>query len=599
MADVLFKKHKTVVKSKLSWWKVALIACFVAGVLAVAGISVFLFLPDTFINNYIRNRIINEFKSSNPGYSIEISELTVNIFKKSIELGTVAITSKDSLISCNIARSYLRGIGFWQIIWKRGLSPEALANSVVEAQEMNLKFHKQQYEVKFRKINITLNDSVIITNDMEIHPLVDDNKFFGNSEFRRTRYHIVLAQLQIKGLAFLKLLEGKLCHARFIKFNDAKVDALVDMYKPIEEDTIKNSKPDGYLDSLKEKINIDSIISSNLLINYAETNSEGAEPAFGYEIMSKSFDISVKDSTVRANDIEIHPLMDDKTFFAESKFRKTSFKMRIHNFNINGLACSELFSGKSYTARNIIISDASFDILADMYKPCKIDKEKNLMPNELFKSIKENINVDSFKVSNSQIKYCESYSPNGKPAVISFDNFHFLAKGISNNNNRGDTVVIRANAQFMNSGIMTGVLFVPLTSEKFSLHYYGSISTMDLKKLNTFIEIAEHKRIKSGLIEKGSFDIQVKDGHSTGYVKAAYKDFKLALLDPKTGSEMGVMNKIKSFLANTFKLHGTNEKDDAGILKLGKVQWVRKHDDNFTSFAWFSLRSGIANIVGF
>jgi len=600
VADVLSKHvHKPDGKWKLSWWKVVFFVCIGTGLIFITGILVVLFIPETYINNYIKGRIIKEFKSSNPGYLIMITDLNINILKKSIELGTVIIDSHDSAFSCSIDRSSLKGISLWQIIWKGGLTNDALANSVVDAQEIILKFRKQQYEARCRKIIISLHDSVIVSNDLEIHPLVDDNKFFENSEFRRTRFRMILPQLEIRGLAFLKLLEGKLCHSSFIKFRDASFDVLVDIYKPAEQDTTKNLIANDMIHSLKTKINVDSIISSNLYVKYSEINSESSEPAFGYEFKSKNTNLSIKDSDLFADNIDIHPSMDDNHFFAESKFRKTKFQVFLPQLKISGIDYKSLFLGWKYQAHIIQIKEASLDILVSMYKPNKRDTAKTLMPNELFSSIKEVINLDSLSMINSEIKYCESYTAHSKPAVITFNNMNINAIGITNYRNNGDTVVIYANSSFMNTGLMNGILYVPLTSQKFSMHYLGSLSRMDLKKLNSFIEIAEHKRIKSGTVQTANFDIQVKDGHSKGYVRAVYKDFSLALLDSRTGSEKGIMNRIKSFIANAFKLHGTNEKDNSGILKLGKVQWTRKQDDNFTSFAWFSLRSGIANIVGF
>jgi len=39
--------------------------------------------------------------------------------------------------------------------------------------------------------------------------------------------------------------------------------------------------------------------------------------------------------------------------------------------------------------------------------------------------------------------------------------------------------------------------------------------------------------------------------------------------------------------------------DKAGSLKTGVVNYTRKRDDPFFRFAWFALRSGLKDIIGF
>jgi hypothetical protein len=42
--------------------------------------------------------------------------------------------------------------------------------------------------------------------------------------------------------------------------------------------------------------------------------------------------------------------------------------------------------------------------------------------------------------------------------------------------------------------------------------------------INSFIEIVDHTRITSGILEEATFDISVASGHATGNVRAAYRD---------------------------------------------------------------------------
>lgn len=309
--------HKPADKVKLSKWKIELYASLIVVVIVMVCMLVLLFFPDIYLNRYIKYRIIEEFTSAYPGCSIMISDLHFKILENRIEFDSIALNSSDSAFSCSIDRSSLRGIGWLQLIWKGALVPDALASSITEAQEIVLKFRKSQYEVRCGRLIVSLHDSEILANDLEVHPLVDDNQFFDESNYRKTMFRMVLPQLKVSGLACLGLLQGKIYQARFIQ-----------------------------------------------------------------------------------------------------------------------------------------IRDASLDILVSMYKPFKREASKTLMPNEMLTSIKEIIQVDSISFVNGQLEYGEIFSARSNPAVVTFDNAYLLAERISNNNIRGDTVVIHANANFMKAGMM-------------------------------------------------------------------------------------------------------------------------------------------------
>ena len=140
---------------------------------------------------------------------------------------------------------------------------------------------------------------------------------------------------------------------------------------------------------------------------------------------------------------------------------------------------------------------------------------------------------------------------------------------------------------------------IPLTSKNFSLRYSGSISTMDVTVLNSFIEAGEYQRIKSGTLQSAKFNIIVNSGHARGTLLAEYKDLTLSKLNKNTGSEKGFLDRISSFFGKMFVIRGTNMPDENGSMKIGETNYTRNPDDYFFQFVWFALRNGVADIVGF
>ncbi len=309
--------------------------------------------------------------------------------------------------------------------------------------------------------------------------------------------------------------------------------------------------------------------------------------------------ISLPDSEMTADSIKYSPLIDDEQFFAKSKFRQTRFRFKIPQIKLMGLDYLELVKGNAYKTRNINISNVFTDILVNMDKPYDMNSPNPLMPNEALSSIKKIVKIDSVKISNGRLKYCERFAVKARPGVITFDKVNVSVCGIANHTERLDTAIINAEGRFMNSSTMKLLMTIPLTSQKFSLHYSGSLDAMDVTKLNAFIEPGEHHRIKSGILQSAAFNINVNSGQASGALRVIYKDVTIAVLDKNTGSEKGIFNRILSFFGKVFVIRGTNIPDEKGLMKIGEVKYNRKPADYFLQFLWFALRSGVADVVGF
>jgi hypothetical protein len=266
---------------------------------------------------------------------------------------------------------------------------------------------------------------------------------------------------------------------------------------------------------------------------------------------------------------------------------------------VTGLACLGLLDGRSYWARAARLDDVSLSVLINKDKPVNAAVSGSPMPNAMLASIKASFRIDSISIMNGRLTYGERFGIGSAPAVLTCDSLQCLAKGIGNTAEHGDTVVIRAQGLLMNAGVMNVQMSLPIASTELSFQYSGSLSQVDLSAFNPFIEVSEHKRLKTGILHTAVFDVHVIAGRASGSVRAAYKDLKIVAIEDRTGSESGVGNTVVSFFANNIKLRTTNMEGHAGSIKIGAVDYTRKSDETFLEFAWFALRSGISDVVGF
>jgi hypothetical protein len=174
-----------------------------------------------------------------------------------------------------------------------------------------------------------------------------------------------------------------------------------------------------------------------------------------------------------------------------------------------------------------------------------------------------------------------------------------VAEGIVNRGTRGAAMFIRAQWNLANAGTMKLLMSIPVASPEFSMQYSGSLSRMDLRTLNSFLEVSDQMRIKAGVIQEVTFKVNVASGRASGTLRGVYTDLKLAAIDKYTRSEKGFSNGVISFIANNLKIRRNNIPDKSGSMKIGEVKYTLHRDDSFINVVWFSLRTGVRDVVGF
>ncbi|MHB1049702.1 MAG: hypothetical protein ACYC09_06455 [Bacteroidota bacterium] len=321
-------------------------------------------------------------------------------------------------------------------------------------------------------------------------------------------------------------------------------------------------------------------------------------PLLQYESHIEMIRTSVPDSEIVVREFSIHPAGTDEQFFAGSVFRRTRARGVIPEMSVSGVKFPEILQGKEYRARTVRISDPNFNLLVNNDKVSDSLSPNPLMPNEILLSVTKPLHIETVNITNANVHYGELSGIGATPAMISFDSVHVKTEGITNEGDRRADIVIHTRGKFMKHTDMNVIIAIPIRSPDFSFHCYGSVGSMDLRALNTFLEPAEQIRI-AGFLNEATFKFDVASGVASGTVRALYKKLNIAAINSRTGSAKGIADRITSFIANTMVIRTNNMPVGTDPEKIGKVHYSRKPDDPFFRYAWFSLRSGIRDIAGF
>jgi hypothetical protein len=327
------------------------------------------------------------------------------------------------------------------------------------------------------------------------------------------------------------------------------------------------------------------------------TNLNLTFPKAHYVVQCARLRASVPGSELMAEGTELQTLAGDKEFFAAHAFRTKRFHVVVPECRVLGLDYNEILKGKSYRARSVQFSGPTFEALINRDKPLEPNGKPSLMLQEALAAIPQPLQIDSLIITNGRLRYCEQLVAGAAPGVLTISAANLLAEGIANRGAASAAIQLRAQGELMEVGKLNVLMSIPITPPDFSLHYSGSLGPMDMTRLDAFLEVAEHTRIKSGSVQEGTFDIDVAAGQARGRVRGIYRNLEIAVLDKQTGTENGLDNRIDSLLAKLLKIRHSNAPDDLGSMKVGEVKYTKGPDDEFQQFAWFALRTGILDII--
>ena len=273
-------------------------------------------------------------------------------------------------------------------------------------------------------------------------------------------------------------------------------------------------------------------------LDAANFNMEFPEARYG--LRCARLRASAPGSELIAEGTELRTLAGDEEFFAAHDFRTARFHVVVPECRVLGLAYGDLLRGGSCQANSVHISGPTLEVLVNRDKPLEPVRKPALMVNEALALIRQPLRVDSVSITNGCLKYCEQLVAGADPGVLTISQVNMSVEGIANRGEASAAILLRAQGELMDVGTLKVQMAIPITPPDFSFHYSGSLNAMDLTRLDAFLDIAEHIRIKSGSLQEAAFDIDVTAGEARGLCGESTRIWRLLFWTskptPKTGS---------------------------------------------------------------
>ena len=258
--------------------KAAKYTSIVFGSLIFIFVLIFIVFQDKLINTFLKEPITKTFNEANAAYSLKLGDLNYSLWQNTLSSDSIILQRSDSSITYTAGSFSVGGISWLNILWKRNISVNDLANSTINAQEIKIQFHRVQNELQIKSLHISAEDSLLSAETIDYISTINDEEQFAQSQFRQTRTKLNIPGIKVTGLDFLSLLKGKSYIAGNISVHDLSAEILVNMDKPYEKTEVKPLMPNEALAAINKNIKIDSIKIIDGRLNYSERYSVGAKP---------------------------------------------------------------------------------------------------------------------------------------------------------------------------------------------------------------------------------------------------------------------------------------------------------------------------------
>ncbi len=195
------------IKRSLTLRKLLTYAGGFLGALVLVGLSLILVFGGAILNGYGKKKAERAFDQAYPGSVLRIGKLDFSLWANCLVAHSVALSATNQTLK--VDRILLKGVRWTKLLWGNGTLADVLAKASLDATNLDLQFHPAQYAIRCARLQASVPNSELIAEETELRTTVGDAAFFAAHEFRTTRFHVLVPECKVSGLAYGEVLQGK------------------------------------------------------------------------------------------------------------------------------------------------------------------------------------------------------------------------------------------------------------------------------------------------------------------------------------------------------------------------------------------------------
>jgi hypothetical protein len=249
---------------------------FALGVILVGSAVLHLIFGGAILNRCGKWKVERAFAEAHPGYVLRIGDLDYSIGANRLVARSVTLRATNLALKAD--RVLLTGGRWVRLWWGMPSLADVLAEARLEMTNLEVDFPQAHYGIRCARLRASVPGSELIAEGIELRTLVGEEEFFAGHNYRTTRFHVIVPECRILGLAVGELLQGKSYRARAIYFSRPSFDALLNRDKPVAPFVKRPPMVHEALAAIRQPLQVDNLRITNGHLTYRERVVAGADP---------------------------------------------------------------------------------------------------------------------------------------------------------------------------------------------------------------------------------------------------------------------------------------------------------------------------------
>ncbi|WP_372638898.1 hypothetical protein, partial [Fodinibius sp.] len=220
------------------------------------------------------------------------------------------------------------------------------------------------------------------------------------------------------------------------------------------------------------------------------------------------------------------------------------------------------------------------------------------LPFIAFRDLKTPVKIDSLRIENAFISYSEYVGDTPRAGTITFEETDAVLRSISNypeDVKGGVTTTLDAESRVMGMGLLEAHFEFPMDTGEGFHKVSGQLHAVSMPAFNRMLEHVAFIRVDRGQLNSLEFEMTLNESQSSGTLVMNYEDFKISVLDKQSIQQHGLMENLKTFVANNFVVRSDNTPESG--MQAGRIRFERDETKSIFNYWWKSLLSGIKNTI--
>ena len=375
--------------------------------------------------------------------------------------------------------------------------------------------------------------------------------------------------------------------SKLVNINDANITVFKNGQKKLQEKIslsltkirIENKPSQGFMHSLDFSFQI--------------PNLKRQEKLYQFSIGETSYS-SVNDRFT-AKDIRIVPNFSRDDHQKQVGFQSDYFSGKIDSISISQPNIKRWFDKEELAGKYMAVNGLNLDVYRDKQLPFN-EAQRPKMLQDLIKSVKVPLSVDSLILARSQVSYSERKETDNLEGKIRFTNIRARILPFTNiktSNGAIPNFDIHASATIQDSCQLKVNMNYLMNHPENKFTVKGSLSPFNMQILNPVLEPLAMISIRSGKVNQFQFDFSANQTSANGQLFFGYDNLKISVLEMKDGNTKD--SRFASFLANSLLLRGKNPRGKE--LLPDEIAFQRDQKRSVLNYWWKSIFSGVKNTL--